>query len=86
MVEIDVCPFCGSDDVDAEGWGANDGRVGPCCMGCGATAETVIRWNIRPEELRLKSALKAIADLASTDPLDSAVRIAAKAISLQEKR
>ena len=47
------CPFCGSHNVDPEGWlgsvEANrlDLRRGPECMGCGAAAKTVKLWNQR---------------------------------------
>lgn len=49
------CPFCGSFDVDPEGWlgteeGGKEGefRRGPECMGCGATTVSVEAWNRRP--------------------------------------
>lgn len=41
------CPFCGSDDIDASAWLADDSRHGPGCMACGATAESAERWNRR---------------------------------------
>lgn len=41
------CPFCGSTNVDPEGWASTE-RKGPACDDCGASAETVERWNSRP--------------------------------------
>lgn len=41
------CLFCGSHDVDAEGWKTQSGTTGPQCAGCGATAESVDQWNDR---------------------------------------
>ena len=40
------CPFCGSDDIDAQGWMSHE-SAGPQCMGCGATAESQEQWNQR---------------------------------------
>lgn len=45
--EILPCPFCGSGDVDAAGWLDGQGKRGPECLGCGATAQTVEYWNRR---------------------------------------
>jgi len=45
--ELKACPFCGSADVDAENWTSSEGRSGPGCMDCGATAESVNEWNRR---------------------------------------
>jgi hypothetical protein len=42
------CPFCGSTDIDAKGWMNGEGKTGPECEGCGATAESVDLWNTRP--------------------------------------
>lgn len=47
MTELLPCPFCGSSDVDAAGWLDGQGRRGPECMGCGATAQSVDAWNRR---------------------------------------
>lgn len=41
------CLFCGSDDVDSQGWAGNSGDTGPQCLQCGATAESVALWNNR---------------------------------------
>ncbi|AIP62708.1 Lar family restriction alleviation protein [Burkholderia thailandensis] len=46
---VDPCPFCGSENVDPKGWLANDGRSGPACDDCGATAESVEGWNRRAQ-------------------------------------
>ncbi len=47
LAMVDPCPFCGSENVDPKGWLANDGRSGPACDECGATAESVDGWNRR---------------------------------------
>ncbi len=39
-----VCPFCLGKNVDPEGWRAGDGRQGPACDDCGASAESVEIW------------------------------------------
>lgn len=47
------CPFCGSPNVDPEGWAALDAQnvqtSGPACDDCGASAQSVERWNARQE-------------------------------------
>jgi len=43
---LEPCPFCGSKDIDPEGWASTD-KKGPACDGCGALAETVEIWNTR---------------------------------------
>jgi hypothetical protein len=45
-VENKSCPFCGG-QPDPKGWMAGDGQQGPECEGCGATAESLERWNTR---------------------------------------
>lgn len=55
------CPFCGSANIDRHGWSQNAGmneNTGPLCNDCGATAETVERWNIRP--LRMQHAAETM--------------------------
>ncbi|WP_063802236.1 hypothetical protein [Burkholderia ubonensis] len=47
LAMVDPCPFCGSESVDPKGWLGNDGCCGPACDDCGATAESVERWNRR---------------------------------------
>lgn len=47
--KLKPCPFCKSADIDPKGVLRNDGKTSPCCMNCGATAESVERWNTRPE-------------------------------------
>lgn len=47
------CPFCGSTDVDPEGWMSinKDGtqkKTGPACDECGGSTESIERWNTRP--------------------------------------
>lgn len=41
------CIFCGSDNVDDNGWKTGDGTTGPQCQSCGATGESVELWNNR---------------------------------------
>ena len=58
-VKLMPCPFCGSVEVDSDGWKSDDGRNGPSCNDCGATAETITQWNSRPhaaEEVRKATA------------------------------
>lgn len=38
------CPFCGSKNVDPEGW-ASTVKKGPACDDCGGSTDTVERWN-----------------------------------------
>ena len=54
-LDPDHCPFCGSDEVDPDGWKDGQGRTGPSCDNCGATAESVEEWNHRPTEDRLRA-------------------------------
>lgn len=46
MNDIKPCPFCGG-KCDPEGWSGGDGRRGPECEDCGATADSVDAWNLR---------------------------------------
>lgn len=49
------CPFCGSNDIDPEGWATSAGICGPACNGCQAsvgsalssTADNIAAWNRR---------------------------------------
>lgn len=59
--QLAPCPFCGSRDIDPEGWASGGcqcpddahavmqcaSRTGPACDDCGATAESVEKWNQR---------------------------------------
>jgi len=54
------CPFCGSTNIDPEGWVAqnpdgSDRQTGPACDDCVASAQSVEQWNTRA----LKSLLLA---------------------------
>jgi hypothetical protein len=40
------CPFCGSTNIDPEGWVSTE-RKGPACDDCAACADTVEIWNTR---------------------------------------
>jgi hypothetical protein len=65
-MELKACPFCGSKNVDAEGWRNSEGVTGPACDNCGSSAggvfqtseENVALWNMRPQEDRLKEELR----------------------------
>jgi len=54
--ELKRCPFCGSNDVDADGWSSSE-TSGPACNNCGASAgdgsktpeENIMLWNTRAE-------------------------------------
>ncbi len=54
------CPFCGSSDIDSEGWKNSEGVTGPACNDCNAssgsvfgTAGTNIKtWNTRASTLK----------------------------------
>ena len=43
------CPFCGSNEIDSRGWLDGQGKAGPQCMNCGATAESALRWEVRAD-------------------------------------
>lgn len=54
MADLLPCPFCGSTDVDPEGWATlpeyaktPEERSGPACDECGASAQTTKIWNTR---------------------------------------
>ena len=49
--ELLPCPFCGSANIDPVGWMAGDGRQGPACDDCMASADSVERWNTRQPAL-----------------------------------
>lgn len=56
LIEIEMrrCPFCGSDDLDADFWASQKDEggpivTGPGCMDCDATAQTLEQWNERVE-------------------------------------
>lgn len=51
---LKACPFCGSNDIDPEGWASTD-RAGPACMNCSGSADTVELWNARPLEDSLRA-------------------------------
>ncbi len=50
LARLADCPFCFSSKIDPEGW-ASLKEKGPACDDCGATAETVERWNTRAASL-----------------------------------
>lgn len=66
-VHLAPCPFCGSTNIDPEGWVSTE-RKGPACDDCNAAADTVELWNRRPNEDRLRNLVK---DLIENDPHES---------------
>jgi hypothetical protein len=69
-MEIDYiypCPFCGSESIDAEGWLDGDGNRGPECLECGATADSLGKWNRRDdtELTRLRTVLRGLVEAAN---------------------
>lgn len=46
-VKLLPCPFCGSTNIDPEGWVSTE-RKGPACDECAGCADTVELWNSRP--------------------------------------
>lgn len=49
QVQLSRCPFCGSTNLDPAGWmsDADLNNTGPTCDDCGASHESVDRWNAR---------------------------------------
>lgn len=45
-IDLLPCPFCGSQDIDNEGWASLEDS-GPACNECGATAPNSSLWNTR---------------------------------------
>lgn len=66
------CPFCGSTNIDPEGWASTD-RSGPACDDCCGSADTVDRWNSRhfassPSfDEGIRAAMKKIDDLRTSE-------------------
>lgn len=52
-VPLKPCPFCGNSNIDPAGWTSDDGREGPTCDECGASAESAEGWNRRAQLSRL---------------------------------
>ena len=46
-IALKPCPFCGGKNIDPSFWARNDGKSGPGCDDCGATADSVEAWNTR---------------------------------------
>lgn len=62
MTVLIPCPFCGSKNIDPEGWSGtataadpargpliSQMQSGPACDDCGATAESIEKWNTRAQ-------------------------------------
>jgi Lar family restriction alleviation protein len=78
------CPFCGSANIDPEGWGSENSS-GPACDDCGASAgstvastpeENIEAWNKRQptQSDALKAAgaaIRGLLDITSEYNLDS---------------
>lgn len=73
-IKLLPCPFCGSTNIDPEGW-ASTTLKGPACDDCSGSAETVEQWNKRPEVDRLRTAIfNTINDLNKKKPNIKAMR------------
>ena len=84
------CPFCGSQNVDAEGWATlpeyaatPEERSGPACDDCGSTAPSIKIWNTRsagdaPVALTEVETLRAdnarLRDASAWRPIETAPR------------
>jgi len=67
------CPFCGG-KCDPEGWLDGNGRRGPECESCGATADSVSAWNRRV--LTTRDGLLEAAGICEENAKDCDVMIA----------
>lgn len=63
------CPFCGG-ECDPAGWLGGDGKRGPECEECGATAESTEVWNTRAALATQPLEQKPVA-WANADELDN---------------
>jgi hypothetical protein len=61
------CPFCGSTNIDPEGWCTRDGVTGPACNNCSSSAgsysktsqDNAALWDTRPLEQELEAFIQA---------------------------
>jgi Lar family restriction alleviation protein len=68
--EMKACPFCGSANIDPEGWASTETR-GPACDDCGASAgsahrslaENIAAWNTRTSSTATIKRVKQLEDL-----------------------
>lgn len=74
-VELKDCPFCGADGetIDPYGWLDGEGKHGPQCQECGATAESSEKWNQRPLDPSMGGERNAITRLIGRAGLASNV-------------
>ena len=55
------CPFCGSVNIDPEGW-ASLYDSGPACEDCGSSAQSVEDWNKRVSDSTVEIIEPAVSD------------------------
>ena len=73
-VELLPCPFCGSENIDAQGWASTD-SAGPACDDCGASAggvkgtlqDNITAWNTRANVIHHTAPLRYALDNAARD-------------------
>lgn len=66
-IALKPCPFCGSKNIDPEGWASTE-RSGPACDDCAGSADTVELWNSRPVEAGKEALLNELRErLADRD-------------------
>lgn len=73
MIDLLLCPFCGSSNIDPQGWASTE-RSGPACDDCGASADTVELWNNRPITMNGSNVVDQIVVLA-LDPPTPLIRV-----------
>lgn len=70
MNDIDECPFCGG-TVDPQGWLRGDGKRGPECNDCGATAPSMEAWNKRVPQEKSEACFNAVISYVLANPCES---------------
>jgi len=69
MAELKPCPFCGGKSIDPEG-GKSADASGPVCDGCGASAQSVKRWNTRADSIAAAVRAENAACLDAVESID----------------